>query len=392
MSSIRIRPTLVFWHRWFGLLAAVWLILMAVSGSLIAFYQEIDHALNPEIFSISHQGRSALPLEQVTEAAEKKFPGSYTEIVDFPKDENSPIVLSIASKDNAEIELPGGFNVFVDPYTAEVLGDRVFGAIVFDRKHIMDLLYQFHIDLLLGDTMIWFLGVIALLWLLDHFVSVILSFPKMSKWAKSFQIRPKARGHKLNFDLHRASGLWLFPITFVLAFSGVYFNWHEPFEVTIETFSELTPRYNEYAPELDAPLYKPDVTFEKAAEIARGVSGEDLDRVSYFPWQGLYLFRGYDKARDVDDYGRRFIAVDAQNGQVLDDTHAASGTVGDVIALWQYPLHSGRAFGLTGRIIIFISGIALTILCVTGILIWLRKFRARQHNNSRQKIPEHATK
>ena len=33
--SFRLRPLLVFWHRWFGLLSAVWLVLMAVTGSLI---------------------------------------------------------------------------------------------------------------------------------------------------------------------------------------------------------------------------------------------------------------------------------------------------------------------------------------------------------------------
>ena len=42
---MRLRPALVLWHRWFGLLGALWLFLLGATGSILVFYEEIDHGL-----------------------------------------------------------------------------------------------------------------------------------------------------------------------------------------------------------------------------------------------------------------------------------------------------------------------------------------------------------
>ncbi len=43
-----------------------------------------------------------------------------------------------------------------------------------------------------------------------------------------------------------------------------------------------------------------------------------------------------------------------------------------------YPLHSGQAFGLAGRILICLSGLFTSALCVTGFVIWRKKAAARR--------------
>jgi uncharacterized iron-regulated membrane protein len=40
-------------------------------------------------------------------------------------------------------------------------------------------------------------------------------------------------------------------------------------------------------------------------------------------------------------------------------------------------VHSGRIFGLPGRILISAMGLGVAMLSVTGVVIWLRKRRAR---------------
>ena len=72
--------------------------------------------------------------------------------------------------------------------------------------------------------MFWFLGLVAFLWIFDHLVSLVLSFPVLRKWLASFRVRWRSGGHKMTFDLHRAGGLWFFPVTLMFAVSAVYFN------------------------------------------------------------------------------------------------------------------------------------------------------------------------
>lgn len=51
-------------------------------------------------------------------------------------------------------------------------------------------------------------------------------------------------------------------------------------------------------------------------------------------------------------------------------------TAGDTFNAWQLPLHNGRVFGLFGQIIILLSSIVITIICITGFLIYAKKSKA----------------
>jgi uncharacterized iron-regulated membrane protein len=53
--------------------------------------------------------------------------------------------------------------------------------------------------------------------------------------------------------------------------------------------------------------------------------------------------------------------------------------VADVFMQWQWPLHSGQAFGWTGRILVFITGLICPVLLVTGVIRWLQKRKATRH-------------
>jgi len=44
-------------------------------------------------------------------------------------------------------------------------------------------------------------------------------------------------------------------------------------------------------------------------------------------------------------------------------------------------LHSGRAFGWTGRILVFLTGLACPVLFVTGLIRWLQKRKANKLKN-----------
>ncbi|MFT4266953.1 MAG: PepSY-associated TM helix domain-containing protein [Xenophilus sp.] len=52
------------------------------------------------------------------------------------------------------------------------------------------------------------------------------------------------------------------------------------------------------------------------------------------------------------------IFIDDQTGALLAQTGYDSGTRGDKVLIWQYPLHSGRILGPWGRALVFALGIA----------------------------------
>lgn len=368
---------MVLCHRWFGLLAGVWLLLLAATGSVIVFYQEIDHLLNPELFDRPVAGER-LPVENLVRAAEASRSGSYVRFVDLPNEAHEPLIAYLASRPDAEEEIPRRLHAIVDPYTGEVLASRVFGAFKLDRLHFAHWLYQLHMDLHIGNAGSVLLGVVALLWIFDHIPAVWLSFPSLRKWWRNFVVKRTARGIAQVYGLHRASGLWLAPVTLVLATSGVYFNFYSFFAAAVELFSPLTKQVHQTVPRLDEPIFSPEVTIDRALETARlAAGGAEADRISILPANGLYWVRLFDP-RDLADYGQRYIYVSMQDGTVVGDRHRAEGSAGDVFIALQFPLHSGKVLGWPGRILISLTGLVICGLVVTGFILWFRKARGRR--------------
>lgn len=379
---MKLRPVLLVWHRWFGLLAALWLTVLALTGSAIVYYDELDRLLVPEQRVATPTGEPA-PLADVAAAAESAHPGTFARFFDLANRPDETTRVFLADRPDSPAPLAHETHVFVDPYSAEVVGVREVDQVRLDRQHLMDVVYGIHVDLLLGHTAMWLLGLLGFLWAIDHVAGAVLALPRLSKWKRSFKVKWTAGGYRRDYDLHRAVGLWLLPVTLVLALTGVYFNWYDYAEAAASTVSEVTPRYPHTLPDLDAPLYDAPAPLDRVVEAAAAEGdGRGVDMIGYVPAKGVYEARVFSAA-DIDPYGRQLVTVDARTGAVLDSRHQSEGTAADAAFAWQYPLHSGKAFGGVGRFLVFVSGIAVAALNVTGVSVWWRKRRARRSQRAR---------
>ena len=75
--------------------------------------------------------------------------------------------------------------------------------------------------------------------------------------------------------------------------------------------------------------------------------------------------------------GNPWIYLDAQTGAPVGADIPGTGSAGDVFLQSMFPLHSGRILGTTGRVVVSALGLVVAMLCITGVLIWARKRRAR---------------
>ena len=73
-----------------------------------------------------------------------------------------------------------------------------------------------------------------------------------------------------------------------------------------------------------------------------------------------------------------FVAVDQYSGEILNvDDNAAEPAVTEIVDVWAIVLHSGQVGGMPSRILAFLTGIAVVLLFITGIIVWFRKRRLR---------------
>ncbi|WP_367155439.1 PepSY-associated TM helix domain-containing protein [Methylomonas sp. HYX-M1] len=86
--------------------------------------------------------------------------------------------------------------------------------------------------------------------------------------------------------------------------------------------------------------------------------------------------------RQDGEPNRRFpktnVWVDQYSGRILAVSNPADLGASDTLINWLHPLHSGEAFGLSGQILVSISGLACPLLFVTGLIRWLQKAGAKR--------------
>lgn len=366
-SGRRWRPALKLWHRWFGLVGGIWLILLAVTGSLITFYDEFDTLLNPDLRRVDPVAVEA-SVEAMVTSAVAAVPGFQPSHIDLPErpDESVWMIGRAPGADGG----PGGVQVFVDPSDARVLGWRESGRVAFGRRYVMDIIYGLHVDLLIAPWVTWAFGLISLLWVIDHAISVVLAVPRLQLWREAFSIGGSKGSLRRLFDLHRAPGLWAFPVTLALAITGVTLAWPEDSREAVRLIAPVSERLHDHWPEVEPPTHP--IGIDRA--MARVAQRDQIDSVRPLPHSGAYAIRTFDP-RDLDRQGRLWTYVAMADGRMLGVRHDAGNGPGDAFFAWQFPLHSGQAFGLFGRILVFLGGIITAMLGVTGVILWLRRGR-----------------
>ena len=60
------RAAIVVLHRWFGLGAALFLLITALTGALLPWLHELDALLNPQLFAVRERGPALSPLALAT--------------------------------------------------------------------------------------------------------------------------------------------------------------------------------------------------------------------------------------------------------------------------------------------------------------------------------------
>lgn len=388
LATVIIRPLFVKFHRYVGLSLAFFLIIIGLTGSFIAFYHELDALLNPQLFHATARGEP-LPPSVIVQRIEQADPRVRVRYMPVEVEPGHALETLLDPRVNpATDELyPVDYNqVFIDPVSGEILGKRYWGAFQLDRAHLMPFIYVLHQRLHLPLTWgTWLVGGVALIWALDCLVALYLTFPhgrlSLRKWGPAWMVKTNAGTRRLNYDLHRAGGLWPWVLLLLIAISGVSFNLHkEVFEPVISFFSPITPTVFDTrqmrAPTDPIPIKLSFNEVLATAKIEAEQRGwpEKVNGIFYAADFGVFGV-GFGEEHGVG-LGSPWLYLDGKSGRPIDAYVPGTGTAGDLFHQLQYPLHSGQVAGLPGRIIICITGIVTAMLSITGVIIWLKKHHA----------------
>jgi len=381
-------------HRWAGLLTAGFLFFSGITGAIISWDHEIDEVLNHHLFDVTSKG-PAIPSIELAKMIEQRDPRArVVHLFVTPEEGHSLWFFVMPRIDPATGKrFAIDYNqIFLDPNTGVELGRRYWGAVwPVTRENFVSFLYKLHYTMHIPEGWgielgMWLMGLIGIAWVLDTLIALWISLPNWSAWRRSFAFRWKAGGHRLTFDLHRSGGMWVYLLVLMLAVTSVAMNLrNEVMRPLVSLFSELTP--SPFASRTPAPLEKPIEPLIPAARALELGRAEAQRRGWERPAGGLFLSTevgvwGVGFYEVVDSHGdgglgNPWLYFDSRTGAAAGADLPGTGSAGDIFLQSMFPLHSGRIIGVTGRVLMSITGALVAMLCVTGVLIWARKRRAR---------------
>ena len=390
------RQTFILIHRYVGLVIALFLVVAGLTGSLLTFYHELDTAINPSLMKVEppHKNAQVMDPLQLREEVALKLPGAVIGRVPLEQKPDEATVFYVDWEDESTAK---DDTWFVNPYTAEILGSRTWGNFSQGKKNLMPFIYRLHYSLALGTVGSYLMGIIALLWTIDCFVGAYITFPPPTKkkrtpkeWLHRWKPSWLVRANKLFsfvFTFHRASGLWVWAMLFVFAWSSVGLNLHEVYNPVMKaTFGMEKPVYQQIG-ELEKPLYNPKISWEEAYALCqkymtaqaqqKGFELQGERGLRYRAAKGYYQYNVRSSLDISEKYPGTAVYLDANTGELLAFDAPTGQNTGKTITRWLYHLHWAdiKYLGLPYRIFVTFIGIVIAFLSVSGVWIWWKKKR-----------------
>jgi len=341
-------------HTWVGVFLSLLLLLVCLSGTTAVFHFEFERWEQPHITEMENVS------PEVVEKAMDSFLSRHTEeshhlFVVFP---TSDIPRLVVENDHVA-------------YFADNEGNLIEKESVSFTQMLVDLHLYLNLPHSWGMILVSALGAV----ICTLVITGIIAHKRITKDA--FKLRRGGNGQQAQIDLHNRFGLWASPFHLVIGITGTYFGLAGIILIVIATLN--------YGGDRDAvvdQIFTPDpVLVPQEGKPAIGKAFAQMETLApekspifltvYEVGEPEQFIEIYAKApnRMIYAEGYRFDTA----GNYIGVAGYENGEWGKQLLWSMYRLHFGDFAGLVSKWLYFVLGVMLTMLCVSGMEIWLSK-------------------
>jgi uncharacterized iron-regulated membrane protein len=354
-------------HRWVGLFVGLILVIVGLTGSLLVFHAELDTQLVESRFGRIVPQAQPVTAQQIVESVKATYANHPDwQVGQLQMTPHQPFYTVRLLRPDQTL-----WEVFVNPYTGQVIGDRQRETALFSR------ILALHYSLLGGEMGIKVVGVAALLLCLLSVTGLFL----WNGWRKliaGFTVKWNAHPKRVNYDLHNVIGIVSVAFLSAIAFTGFCWTFYDQAEPAIYTLT-LTPKPPEFrsTPGKDQ---KP-LGLDEILQQSDGALPNAITTSINFPKGAEGVFEIYKKRPDNLEDFENSVTVDPFTGKVL-YVNDASAIAAKVLNSFT-PVHYGTFGGILTRSFYVLIGLSPTLLFVTGFVMY--RYRRR---TAKSEIPQ----
>ncbi|MCG9792535.1 PepSY-associated TM helix domain-containing protein [Flavobacterium algicola] len=373
MKKYSFKKLIGFLHLWLGLFSGIIVFIVAVTGCLYAFQEEIQNYTETYRFVESEENPFLLP-SQLEKIARKEFPNKSLHAIEY-KGPNEAAEAIFFHYEPTYYHI-----IYLNPYSGEVLQnvnmEEGFFSFILDGHYYLWLPHE------IGQIVVASATLIFLILLLT---GLYLWYPKNKNARKqrfSFKWKKSTRWKRKNYDLHNVTGFYIMAIALIFAITGLImgFNWFASSYYTLlggeKSLVYLDPVSKPRLEGVSNPLDKVWLKMRneypqaKTIEVHPPENENSPIAANANPDEGTYWKIDY---RYYDQYTLEEKEVKHIFGRYND------AAVSDKLMRMNYDIHTGAVLGLAGKIFAFLISLMIATLPITGFCIWWnRKFKQKK--------------
>jgi len=334
-------------HLYVGLVAALFLISISISGAIIAFENELNRAFHPQLTNLRPEG-SPLDWDSVRKRVEQQAPDWKLIRFYFPDRPDRSTYVRLRSSKTHRIR-----HVYVNQYTGAILGSAEDGSNWILKVH------DLHVNLMSGK-----IGNGIVTW--STFGLLLLSLSGIILWwpRKVLCFQRTSPLVRLNRDLHYTVGFWSFLAMFAFSITGLALHYQT---------GKLLDLLN--TPSRATSMPGNGTTIEGMLKTAHEVlPGSTIQRLLLSEKAGDPVFIYQRFPEDKTPAGRSFTTLDPKTGAVLSFGSTRTAPVLQAaLVQWTREIHTGMILGLPSQIAASFFALLLSVLAITGPAIWISK-------------------
>ena len=200
-------------HWFLGITAGLVLSIMGVTGAIYSYEQQILKWINTDSYTVQAQSGPKLSPAELYQHFKQQNPEMQINSVSLDASPTGSSTVNIA-KEGAR----RGYNMMVNPYTAEVLPE-------IKGREFFQFIQQLHRYLTLGPVGKQITGACALMLIFFVLSGLYLRWPKRHSVKQWLAVKPQLKGRNFIWDLHAVVGTWVVIFYLILACTGLYWSY-----------------------------------------------------------------------------------------------------------------------------------------------------------------------
>jgi uncharacterized iron-regulated membrane protein len=356
----RSTPLLKALHTWTGIIGGLFVSVLGLTGSVIVFRGVFERAALPKPSAGVVAG--AATLDDAAREVGRFRPDSQIRRVRFPASAGEPYIFQVESGAKKTER------IVADAATGRVTGVLETGS--------MDWLVDLHRNFLAGKSGRGAVGVAGIVLFLLSASGLLMWFRGARNWRAWITVRP-GTSRRLNFELHRASGLWAYSLLTLLSFTGIELAFPDAFHQAMQRVTGEPAKVKTPKPAKAKAKGKTAHSLAEYVQAARAAMPDGVPTELRLADNGkspvdLRLHRNGDL-----EPGGNHVYVDPATASVVSIDRIVDRLLGARILGAFTPIHYAQIGGLPIQMLWSAIGLTPALLFVTGLITWWRPTRKR---------------